>query len=442
MVAYESVSSQVTSEPNRKITRAGIPARSWLTVILCSMYGIFYLDRVNISQSASFIQKDFNLTNTELGLIFSAFSWSYLAGQFSGGWLAYRFGARRVLFCCALIVGVGTISSGLVGGIFTLFAARLAVGIGEGPAFPSATHAMRTWYPIRLFGWIQGITHSFARLGGAIAPPLVAALILIDGWRLSFYACGILSLSWALVWVFYYKNNPFDHRLLTKAEAAELEAPKAKSRSKTPWIALARRIWPATLVEFCYGWTLWVFSSWLPLYFMNQHHQDVKRSALFSGLLIAGGMIGDTVGGLVTDRLLVSTGKRRLARCGVMFAGMLGGGLFMLPTLFTHDLYWVVPLLALSFFCVELVVAPMWAVCMDITPQYAGIATSMMTLGFGLSGIISPIVFGWLIDRTGNWNVPFITAVAILFVGAALVWLIRPDVQLDTRETKSGTLTQ
>src|SRR3569623_261875 len=153
MTAYESVASSDTGEKNRKITRAGIPARSWLTVILCSMYAIFYLDRVNISQSASFIQKDFNLTNTELGLIFSAFSWSYLAGQFSGGWLAYRFGSRRVLFCCALIVGVG-------------------------PAFPSATLAMRTWYPIRLLGWIQGSTHSFARVGGAIAPPLVAALIL------------------------------------------------------------------------------------------------------------------------------------------------------------------------------------------------------------------------------------------------------------------------
>lgn len=413
------------------VTRVGIPARSWLTGILCAMYAIFYLDRVNISQSASFIQKEFSLSNTELGLIFSAFSWSYLAGQLSGGWLAYRFGGRRILLFCALVVGLGTIASGLVGGLVTLFAARLAVGIGEGPAFPSATHAMRSWYPARLFGWIQGVTHSFARLGGAIAPPLVAALILLDGWRLSFYVCGAMSLIWGLIWLLFYRDNPFEHPLLTAAEADELEAPKPTNRDgKTPFKALIRRIWPATVVEFCYGWTLWVFSSWLPLYFMNHHNQDLKRSALFSGLLIGGGMIGDTVGGLLTDRLAVRTGNRRLARCGVMFVGMLGGGCFMLPTLFMTDLYWVVLLLALSFFCVELVVAPMWAVCMDITPLYAGIATSMMTLGFGLSGIISPIVFGWLIDLTGNWNIPFITAVVILFVGAALVWLIRPDIPL------------
>jgi len=395
------------------------------------MYAIFYLDRVNISQSASFIQKEFALSNIELGLIFSAFSWSYLAGQFSGGWLAYRFGGRRLLFLCALIVGVGTISSGLVGGLLTLFAARLAVGIGEGPAFPSATHAMRNWYPTRLFGWIQGVTHSFARLGGAVAPPLVASIILLDGWRLSFYVCGALALVWGVIWLLFYRDNPFEHRLLTAAEAAELEVPRPRSKKgKTPFLALIRRIWPATLVEFCYGWTLWVFSSWLPLYFMNHHHQDLKRSAIFSGLLIAGGMVGDTVGGLVTDKLLIRTGNLRLARCGVMFVGMLGGGCLMLPTLFMSDLYWVVPLLALSFFCVELVVAPMWAVCMDITPLYAGIATSLMTLGFGLSGIVSPIVFGWLIDLSGDWNVPFITAVVILFIGAALVWFIRPDIPL------------
>jgi len=416
----------------KNVTRVGVTARSWLTVILCGMYAIFYLDRVNISQSASFIQKEFGLSNVQLGLVFSAFSWSYLAGQFSGGWLAYRFGGRRLLFLCAMIVGLGTISSGLVGGLLTLFAARLAVGIGEGPAFPSATHAMRSWYPARLFGWIQGITHSFARLGGAVAPPLVASLILLDGWRLSFYVCGTLALIWGIIWLLFFRDNPFEHRLLTAGEANELELPKPRrERGKAPFKQLIRRIWPATLVEFCYGWTLWVFSSWLPLYFMNHHHQDLKRSAIFSGLLIAGGMVGDTVGGLVTDKILVRTGNRRVARCGVMFVGMLGGGCLMLPTLFMTDLYWVVPLLALSFFCVELVVAPMWAVCMDITPLYAGIATSLMTLGFGVSGIVSPIVFGWLIDVSGDWNVPFITAVIILFIGAALVWLIRPDVPLD-----------
>lgn len=414
--------------------RRAIPARSWLTVVMCAMYTIFYLDRVNISQSASYIQKEFGLTNTALGIVFSAFAWSYLAGQFTGGWFAYRFGARRVLTICAVLVAAGTISSGLVGGVVALFAARLVVGIGEGPAFPTATHAMRSWYPPRLFGWIQGITHSFARFGGAVAPPFVAWLILVDGWRLSFYVCGLLSLTWGIVWLTFFRDDPRDHPNLTESEANELELPKQKmSKGGTPFLALVKRIWPATVVEFCYGWTLWVFSSWLPLYFMNHYNQDLKRSALFSGLLIAGGMVGDTVGGLVTDRLLVRTGNRRLARCGVMFVGMFLGGCFMLPTLFISDLFWAVPLLALSFFCVELVVAPMWSVCMDITPEYAGIATSMMTLGFGLSGIVSPIAFGMLIDRTGNWNVPFLTAVVILFIGAALVWFIRPDQQLKVK---------
>jgi MFS family permease len=126
---------------------------------------------VNISAAAASVKTHFALTNAKMGFIFSGFSWAYLASVLFGGWGARKFGAKSTLVVCVVVVGIGTIATGLAGGLITLFAARLVVGLGEGPAFPAATQAMRNWYPPDRFGYIQGITHSASRLGAALAPP-------------------------------------------------------------------------------------------------------------------------------------------------------------------------------------------------------------------------------------------------------------------------------
>jgi len=187
---------------------------------------------------------------------------------------------------------------------------------------------------------------------------------------------------------------------------------------------------PVTAVDFCYGWTLWLFLSWIPSFFYHNFHLNLTHSALFSSGVFVSGVIGDTLGGVVSDRILKRTGNVRRARCGVISAGLFGGFLFMIPVLFAHDLVVVALCLSLAFFCVELVVAPIWAVPMDIAPGYAGSASGMMNFGFGVAGIISPWVFGYVIDVTGSWTLPFIASIVLLLVGAGLALRLRPDQQL------------
>ena len=138
-----------------------------VTALLCVLFAIMYLDRVNIAAAAASLQGRFALTNAETGLIFSAFSWAYLGSVIFGGWGARKFGAKSTLAVCVVIVGVGTIATGLAGGLATLFVARLMVGMGEGPAFPAATQAMRNWYPPDRFGYIlrasRTALHAWAR---------------------------------------------------------------------------------------------------------------------------------------------------------------------------------------------------------------------------------------------------------------------------------------
>jgi len=147
--------------------------------------------------------------------------------------------------------------------------------------------------------------------------------------------------------------------------------------------------------------------------------------------LFFAGLIGNTAGGMASDLILKRTGRNRLARCSVVFTSLIGTALFLIPCLFIRNLTVVVALLAASMFFLELTIAPMYAIPMDISKEYAGLGSAYIIMGVALSGIVSPVVFGWLIDMTGNWNVPLATGVLVLLAGAAVVGVLRPDIPLE-----------
>jgi sugar phosphate permease len=147
------------------------------------MYLIFYIDRVNISTAAPLIKSDLGLSNTALGFAFSAFAYPYAVFQLIGGWLGDRFGPRWTLGASGLVVCISTAMTGAVGGLTALVLVRLALGFGEGAAFPTATRAMAVWLPASRWGFAQGVTHSSSRIGNALTPPLIAWLITLLSWR-------------------------------------------------------------------------------------------------------------------------------------------------------------------------------------------------------------------------------------------------------------------
>ena len=208
---------------------------------------------------------------------------------------------------------------------------------------------------------------------------------------------------------------------------AALPEPASRSRPVIPWLRLARRILPVTMVDFCYGWTLWLFLSWIPAFFFENYHLNLQSSAMFSAGVLFAGVIGDTVGGVLTDRLLRKTGSLVVARRSVIVTGFLGALIFLCPVVLFHNLAVTAVCLSLAFFFAELIVAPIWAVPMDIAPRYAGSASGMMNFGFGLAGLVSPSSFGYLVDRTGSWVFPFICSMLLLLVGAVLAARLRPD---------------
>src|SRR4051812_38736764 len=213
--------------------------------LLCVMYLITYVDRVNVSTAIPSIRRELRLSDIQVGFLLSVFGYPYLVCQIFGGWIGDRFGPRRTLFLCGLVWASATILTGFSGGLTSLFICRLFVGIGEGATFPVATRAMQSWTAVGRRGFAQGLTHAFARLGNAITPPIVAWLIVLISWRGSFVALGACSVIWVIVWLWYFRDVPAAHPSITAAELETLPnhgAPAKVMRPRVPWGPLTRRM--------------------------------------------------------------------------------------------------------------------------------------------------------------------------------------------------------
>ena len=397
-------------------------------LLLCMMYFMYFVDRVNLATAAPLIKADLTITNTQLGFVFSAFAIPYAVFQLVGGWIGDKLGARLTLTLCCAIVGIATVLTGAITGLASLVAVRLALGFGEGAGFPTATRAMASWTPQRNWGFAQGIVHSFSRIGNAVTPLLMAGLFLVVPWRGAFMILGVASLLWLVAWHSYFRDDPRQHPSITDADLAAIPAPAPrKGLSEASWLRLGRRMLPVTIVQFCYGWTLWLFLTWIPTFFLENYRLNLQTSAMFSSGVLLAGIIGDTVGGIASDRLLRRTGSLVVARRSVIATGFLGAFVFLLPVVLVHDLHTAALFLSLAFFSSELIVAPIWLLPMDIAPRYAGTASGMMNFGFAVAGLVSPSSFGYLVDRTGSWVLPLIGSIVLLLVGAVLALRLRPD---------------
>ncbi len=402
--------------------------QKYMLAIFCAMSFILYLDRVNLAAAAGPIKAELGLSNTTLGVAFSAFGYTYAVFQIIGGWFADRLGAKKTLIVCGLIWVVATVAVGFVSGLFSLILARLLLGVGEGAALPAQARAISNWYQQKDRGFVQGITHSFSRLGNAVAPPIVAMLILMHSWRAAFVVVGLLTLVWIVIWALYYKDNPRLHSAVNEAELARLpEHVSAASVGNTPWKKILSRMSPTIFVYFCQVWTNTLFFSWVPIFFLNAYHMDLKKSAVFASGVFFAGVVGDVAGGLISDQVLKRTGSLRWARQGVIAVSLLGAFGFLIPVMLSHDVNVVVWSLSGAFFMLELTIGPIWALPMDVASKFAGTASGMLNTGAALATIISPVVFGAVVDMSGNWTLPFLGSGAFLLIGAFSTVAIRPN---------------
>ncbi len=415
--------------------------------LLCLNATIMYIDRTNISIAAPVIQRELGLNYVALGVAFSAFSVAYACCMVIGGRIGDIIGSRRGLVICGIVWAVGTISTGLIGGATLLFLSRLLVGVGESAVYPISSAVIARWIRLDRRGSAQGVMHGCGRLGAALAPAIVTALILASSWRWAFILLGGASLVvTAIVWL-VLRDDPRLHPAVTAEELAELghetgKVDRADVLRSPPmdWRDFFAKVWPVTVVSFCYGWFSWFLLGWVPTYFTHVHGLDIKKVAMFSTLVLAFGVIGMIGGGLGTDWWLKRTGSLRRARRDIIILSFLGALVCIVPLLVTADLTIDTIALALGYFFIELADSSIWMLGMDVLPTHSATSTATVNTGFATAGAVSPIIVGWLLDLTRSWNDVFAISIVVLLIGPVVVSRIR--IHQDPAETPDDRIVQ
>ena len=436
MAAHENVA--VESAPRTAaLSTAATRTRWWMLVLFSLMYLICYLDRGIISVAQPEMRQAFGLTLGQMGLVLAAFTWAYAIGQIPIGWLGDRFGPKRVL--TLLIVGTSAcaILTGAAVGLLSLFLARFLLGIAESGAFPVASRGMQLWFAPSERGRIQGVTHFFSRFAVAITPLTAGGLLVAYGWRVMFYVFGAIGFAWVALFFWFYRERPEDHPNVNRVELAEIRGVNARGevnpistlKQQTPWrrILLSPNMWWIALGYACFFFGTNFYLTWYPTYLREHRGLSVAALGFWGSIPLFAGMLGDVVGGSISDLILKRTHNAKLARRGVAVPGFVLAGVFVIPAATVDGTTLSIVMLSASFFFLEWVIGPAWAVPMDVGGRFSGTVTGVMNMAGALAASLTAIVYGSLFGA-GYWVAPFLVSAAVMGAGA-LIWafLIDPD---------------
>jgi MFS family permease len=402
-------------------------ARGRLLLFAFLISVVTYLDRVSISAAAPFIMEDLHLTVLQMSVVFSAFTLAYSLFEIPSGWLGDVRGARGVLTRIVVWWSGFTMLTGLAQGMRSLVTIRFLFGAGEAGAFPNIQRAFSRWFPARERGRANGVLFLGTRVGGMLSAPVALLLIRGWGWRASFVAIGSLGLVWAVCWYVWYRDRPSEHPGVNAEELAWIEQGAAPARGEdhraVPWRAMARsrNIYAIGAMYFTYGYGLYFYFTWLPTYLINVLGFSTMAGGLFASLpfLLAG--LANIGGGWLTDGVARTRGLRA-ARSGLGFASFLTCAvLVFLSTVVPQPIAKAV-LLACALASVDLALSACWAVCLDIGRDHAGVITGYMNTVGNLGGLVTPLVFGYAVERLGSWVLPF-QITAVVYAAGAVAWL-------------------
>ncbi len=391
---------------------------------------IMYVDRVCIGTAAPTISKEFGFDKITMGYIFSAFSLGYALFQIPGGWAVDKFGPRRILALSIVWWSVFTAATAGAFSALSMAVFRFLFGVGQSPAFPSASRALVRWLPVEQRAFGQGFQHAGSRLGAAITPPLVVMLIVMTGWRAVFYVFGAISALWSLVWYWYYRDFPEDHGGVNQEELEILRRSGFHGRSaaqSVPWAKILRskNLWSLSLMYFCYGWVLWMYLAWLPTYLVEERGLTDFKMGIAASIPLLAATVTNALGGWISDKLARRLGDLRRGRLFVSCLGFGIAGAGLIPGALAADAGMALVFLTVAVAGLELTVAVSWAICIDIGGEFSGSVSGVMNTFGNIGSTLSGVVVGYLATWFG-WTVPFLVAAGLCVAAALIVTRIDP----------------
>ena len=423
-----SSSTQDVAQPPRFRTRWAVLGIDFLVL------GLNYADRAAISVAAPFMIKEFGFSNAVFGLILSAFFWGYAPFNFIGGYTSDIFGPRKVMAIAVAWWSAFTALTAVGFNFISFWIIRFLFGFGEGPQAVVTAKTMSNWFPQREFGRSLGIANSATPLGGAVAAPIVVAILAAtNNWRWSFVILGGVGLLFAIGWWVIVRDRPEQHPWISQEEIREIETgqiserPGEEEASGAPppsvWSYMREPLVIATGVAFFgYAYVLYVFLSWFPTFLVEVYKIDLGNLAIGGAIPWLAGFLGFLAGGFLTDFLAQKTGRPAATRKWIIVVCLLGTAAFFALTGAIANVWMAVALMALVVFLLYITGAQYFAIIGDLVPsiRYGGVVGFVHFLA-NLAGLIAPFVTGLIVDRTGSWALTFGLAAAICAGGAIIM---------------------
>ena len=424
----------------------------WLLVFwLFILSAVSYLDRVNISVAGSSIASDYHLSKVQLGWVFSAFFWGYALFQTLGGWLADRFGPRKVLTAGVVWWGVFTaltagVSARLAGAIVLLVVVRFLLGAGEAIIFPASNQFLTRWIPTQERGFANGLIFAGVGAGAGSAPALVTYIMLRYGWRWSFWLSALIGLVVGVIWYLAASDSPEKHSRVSPAELAHIEQGRFvqtsttdTGRRKVPWsrILQSKEVWAVTVSYFCYGYVAAIFFSWFYIYLAEVRGLNLKSSAFYSSLPPIAMVACSLLGGALNDKLSVTYGKR-VGRCGIALLALTLASILLVLGSRAASAPLASLVLAGGAGALYLAQSSYWSVTADIAGPSAGSVSGFMNMGAQIGSAVTALLTPVIAAQFG-WSYPFLLAAALSALGA-LAWLfVNPSRLLTANEVSGAT---
>ncbi|WP_028221174.1 MFS transporter [Paraburkholderia oxyphila] len=409
---------------------------------------INYLDRTVLGIAAPQLTRELGINAALMGLIFSAFSWSYVVAQIPGGVFLDRFGSKVTYYLAMTLWSMCTLVQGFVGSVGALLACRLGLGVAESPCFPTNSRVVATWFPQQERAFATGTYTVGEYVGLAFFSPFLFALMGAYGWRSLFYVVGGVGIAFGLVWWCFYRE-PHDHPGANRAELDYIEAggglakhdkkadadkaQAADGKKGFDWRMAGKLLRKRQLAGICLGQfagnsTLVFFLTWFPTYLATERHMGWLKIGFFAIMPFIAASIGVMFGGTFSDWMLRRGLSANVARKLPIIAGLLLASTIILAN-FVQSNVAVIAILSVAFFA-QGMAALGWTLVSDIAPAgMLGLTGGIFNLAANLAGIITPLVVGVIVGATGSfvWALAFIGTIAL--VGAASYIFVVGDIK-------------
>lgn len=395
-----------------------------ILIMLVILGMVTFLDRINISVAGSSIMHDLNLSAAEWGWVQSAFILSYGLMQIPMGALGDRFGHRSILALIVLWWSLFTAFTGMAGGLVSLLVIRFMFGIGEAGSSPCSTGVISRWFKKEEVGKAQGYVWAASRMGGALTPFVVIPMMVWVGWRSAFYLLGAVGIVWAIVWWLYYREN-------SQSSQSSISSPSSSSGSLWKRLVHAPQFWILCVMYFFYAFGSWFFFSWFPTFMELGRGFEKSELTYAVAVPFVMSMIGNISGGYLTDRLSARYGLK-VGRKAIGSVSLAISAVCMFLAAFIPGKMAVFIFLSLCFGIFDLMLPSAWALCIDLGKQHAGTLSGAMNTAGNLGGFCCGILFGQLVQSSGNYNLPLYMIAGMLLISAVLFAFINPEKKIIT----------